>query len=144
MKFPRVQRIVYSTCSIYSIENEGVVCQALKSEEARSNFKLAPPEEVLPSWHRRGLPDELEVPEYALSSIRCSPNEDATNGFFVSCFVSDRTQAAHSGHGITTKKRKRDEGSSRKKRKAIADADDDAHEWLGLKLGKTGLLSMNQ
>ncbi|KAF8442409.1 S-adenosyl-L-methionine-dependent methyltransferase [Boletus edulis BED1] len=118
MKFPRVRRVVYSTCSIHSIENEGVVCKALRSEEAgRSNFKLAPPEEVLPSWHRRGLLDESELPENALSSVRCSPNEDATNGFFVSCFVSDRTQAAHSGDDITTKKRKRDGQSSRKKRK---------------------------
>ncbi|KAG8213065.1 S-adenosyl-L-methionine-dependent methyltransferase [Butyriboletus roseoflavus] len=63
MKFPRVRRIVYSTCSIHAIENEGVVCEVLRSEEAsRRNFKLAPPEEVLPSWHRRGLPDELETP----------------------------------------------------------------------------------
>lgn len=60
---PRVQRIVYSTCSVHAIENERVVCEALKSEEAeRRNFRLAPFAEVLPSWHRRGLPDELETP----------------------------------------------------------------------------------
>lgn len=60
---PRVQRIVYSTCSTHAAENERVVCEALKSEEAgRHNFKLAPSKEVLPNWHRRGLPNELESP----------------------------------------------------------------------------------
>lgn len=60
---PRVRRIVYSTCSIHAIENEYVVYEALRSEEAsRRSFKLAPPGEVLPSWHRRGLSDGLEAP----------------------------------------------------------------------------------
>lgn len=135
---PRVRRIVYSTCSIHAIENERVVCEALRSDEAgRRNFKLAPPEEVLPSWHRRGLPDELESPgennkptpfycptlgspESASSLVRCSPNEDATNGFFVSCFVStDAAQATHSGDNFMTKKRKRDGESSSKKRRKL-------------------------
>lgn len=121
---------------MHAIENERVVGEALRSEETRGrNFKLAPSEDVLPSWHRRGLPDELELPggrdkptflgrqtfgstEYALSLVRCSPGEDATNGFFVSCFVS--TSAAptvHSGENLMTKKRGKDGESSRKKRK---------------------------
>lgn len=60
---PRVKRIVYSTCSVHAIENERVVCEALKSDEAkRRPFKLASSGEVLPNWHRRGLSDEFESP----------------------------------------------------------------------------------
>lgn len=56
-----MQKIVYSTCSIHAIENEGVVKHVLTSEECElGNFRLAPQNEVLPSWSRRGLPEELD------------------------------------------------------------------------------------
>lgn len=55
---PFVQRIVYSTCSVHATENEHVVRQALKTEEAiNGKFKLASRQNVLPAWHRRGLPE---------------------------------------------------------------------------------------
>ncbi|KAI8925045.1 S-adenosyl-L-methionine-dependent methyltransferase [Entophlyctis helioformis] len=50
-KFPRVKRLVYSTCSKHRIENEDVVQYVL---ERNSDFALA--KNVFPSWHRRGLP----------------------------------------------------------------------------------------
>ena len=57
---PSLQKLVYSTCSVYSAENEDVVLQALSSDEARSgNFRLARKEDVLPSWPRRGLPERM-------------------------------------------------------------------------------------
>ncbi|KAF5367132.1 hypothetical protein D9758_003992 [Tetrapyrgos nigripes] len=88
MKFPNVQRIVYSTCSIHAIEDEHVVREVLKSDEALSGpFRLAPAEQVLPQWTRRGLPDEMDDPDHASSLVRCLPGEDGTNGFFVSCFI---------------------------------------------------------
>jgi len=88
MRFPNVKKIVYSTCSIHATENERVVRNALNSEEATvGNFRLAPQMEVLPTWPRRGYLDELDSQDDASSLIRCLPGEDATNGFFVSCFI---------------------------------------------------------
>ncbi len=58
---PSVQRIVYSTCSVHATENEHVVQQALKTEEAiNGKFKLALKQDVLPTWRRRGIPDEMD------------------------------------------------------------------------------------
>ncbi|KAG1747086.1 S-adenosyl-L-methionine-dependent methyltransferase [Suillus paluster] len=90
MKFPRVQRIVYSTCSIHASENEHVVSRALQSDEAKSgSFKLAPRNDVLPKWNRRGQAEGMIGTGDADSLVRCSPGEDGTNGFFVSCFVRE-------------------------------------------------------
>ncbi|TFK93968.1 S-adenosyl-L-methionine-dependent methyltransferase [Polyporus arcularius HHB13444] len=103
MTFPSVRRIVYSTCSVHAIENEHVVRQALKTEEATTGgFRLARRAQVLPIWPRRGFPEELDDPADADSLVRCSPGEDATNGFFVSLFIRDETDVS----GPETKKRK--------------------------------------
>ncbi|KAF8656783.1 hypothetical protein AX16_002335 [Volvariella volvacea WC 439] len=87
MKFPRVEKIVYSTCSIHAAENEHVVRAALGCEEARGRFVLAPRDQVIPTWERRGLDDEMGNTGDASALIRCLPGDDATNGFFISCFV---------------------------------------------------------
>lgn len=124
------------------MENERVVCNALKSEEAQANdFRLAPQIEVLPSWPRRGSVSDFDgdlmgeqehsvcdsvargaydLLEHADRVIRCSPDEDATNGFFVSCFARGperemlkRKHAENDGERSSTPKK-------RKKRKAVA------------------------
>ena len=57
---PAVEKIVYSTCSTHAQENESVVRQAIESEEAANGpLILAPRDQVLPLWKRRGLPDFL-------------------------------------------------------------------------------------
>lgn len=107
---PSAQKIVYSTCSIHAIENEHVTSSALESEEAAvAGFILASRQEVLPTWQRRGYCNEMRkgatfaikntgiaifISRIHISSsgdpmavIRCLPREDATNGFFVACFV---------------------------------------------------------
>ncbi|KAJ3567885.1 hypothetical protein NP233_g6070 [Leucocoprinus birnbaumii] len=83
----QLQKIVYSTCSIHAIENEHVVSAALESEEATAGgFVLAPRQKVLPKWERRGYQKDMKTGD-AEGLVRCLPGEDATNGFFVSCFV---------------------------------------------------------
>lgn len=131
MKFPKVSRIVYSTCSVHATENEGVVGAALLSDEAKAGpFCLAPREEVLPMWHRRGVPEEMAVPEDAASLVRCSPGEDATNGFFVSCFVrgaqstpSNKRKAdgeeGEEGSDATEKPRRKKKKKKNKQKQAI-------------------------
>ena len=89
--FPTVDRVVYSTCSLYVQENEGVVQRLLASN---SDWEVCPPL-CLKNWHRRGLcidkgqQSESLVsltPDQAKCLIRVHPDEDATNGFFVACF----------------------------------------------------------
>lgn len=113
---------MYSTCSVHVAENENVVRQALSSEEAASGqFILAPRSQVLPSWDRRGLPDvegnDLGMSDFSGSlsgltfdqssridgadnMVRCSPEEDATNGFFVSCFVKSGLEHARGSSDV--------------------------------------------
>lgn len=54
---PSIAKIVYSTCSVHSEENEHVVHRALASPEVTGSFRLAPRSMVLPEWLRRGLSD---------------------------------------------------------------------------------------
>lgn len=74
--FPKVKKVVYSTCSIHTVENEQVVINALKSN---SNFELV---NILPKWKNRGLPVK-GFEDDCHKCIRCTPDQDFTNGFFV-------------------------------------------------------------
>ncbi|KAJ1875705.1 hypothetical protein LPJ55_000517 [Coemansia sp. RSA 990] len=98
MQFPKVERISYSTCSVHEEENEAVVAQVLASQNA---FTLAPADQVIPSWPRRGLQTAGLSAEQAASLVRTLP-EDGTNGFFVACFVRD----ASASFNVTPRKRK--------------------------------------
>jgi putative methyltransferase len=77
MKFPGVKRIVYSTCSVYSVENEDVVSAAFNDSEQQGSFRI---KEALPNW-----PHRLSNPKYAWSDmcVVADYENDQTDGFFV-------------------------------------------------------------
>ena len=99
---PSISRVIYSTCSIYSEENESVVCNALLSSEARDRgWKILAREDQvdgLKCWDVRG---DLEICKEALEEegvavrvadacIRCSKADGrGTMGFFVAGFIRD-------------------------------------------------------
>jgi putative methyltransferase len=78
LKFPALQRLVYSTCSVHQRENEDVVA-AVMLAAAAAGFQLVDP---FPAWHRRGLP----VVAGAELLVRTDPHQDGTDGFFVAVF----------------------------------------------------------
>lgn len=135
--FPALERLSYSTCSVYARENEEVV-RAVLPEAQQKGFELADP---FPGWHRQvpwsyGFSDRVDMPSLcnahppwaapqrpaalrgmagpgfmpaSLASraplhrrglpglvegheklVRCDPEEDGTDGFFVAVFERQR------------------------------------------------------
>ncbi|XP_034027602.1 probable 28S rRNA (cytosine-C(5))-methyltransferase [Thalassophryne amazonica] len=70
LRFPRLKRLVYSTCSIHSQENEEVITACLQQNP---DFRLVP---LLLQWPERGL-DPLT------QCLRASTATTRTHGFFV-------------------------------------------------------------
>ncbi|KAJ2761333.1 hypothetical protein IWQ57_006079, partial [Coemansia nantahalensis] len=90
MRFPGVNRVSYSTCSVHVEENEAVVARVLA---AQPEFALAPADQVIPTWPRRGLEAAGLTAAQAAALVRALP-EDGTNGFFVAGFVRVAPPAA--------------------------------------------------
>ena len=112
-RFPSARRIVYSTCSILEIENEHVVCRALRSKEAqRAGWKVLERKHQvheLRDWQTRGERLAFEdvtgdtglATKLADACIRCEKGgKQGTIGFFLCAFVRDLSDG-HNGdlHG---------------------------------------------
>lgn len=88
LSFPSIHKVVYSTCSVHSVENENVVERVLSKMQHKFDLEC-----VLPDWLCRGL-SSFPCGEKCL---RLSPETTRTNGFFVACFVRrDNTRSAGS------------------------------------------------
>ena len=109
MSFPKAKKIVYSTCSLYSEENEQVVYKALSSHVAKQKgWRISRREEQvdgLMRWPVRGDVDAckefsmnmgaLPAENVAEACIRCEKGTDeGTQGFFVAGFVRDAATTA--------------------------------------------------
>ncbi len=82
MSFSQVNHIVYSTCSVLEIENEGVVAGALRK---RDDWVLS---KCIPQWSRRGRHTQGLSVDQADCLVRVEPSlGDETNGFFVALFI---------------------------------------------------------
>ncbi|CAL9703754.1 unnamed protein product [Knipowitschia caucasica] len=84
LSFPRLQRLVYSTCSTHRQENEDVISTCLRDQQA---FRLV---WLLPQWPERGLPP---LPQ----CLRASPSSTRTHGFFVALLERRREGDAREG-----------------------------------------------
>ncbi|XP_075706916.1 28S rRNA (cytosine-C(5))-methyltransferase [Rhinoderma darwinii] len=127
VKFPSVQYIVYSTCSVHQQENEDVVKDTL---EQHPEFSLV---NVLPSWPVRGL-STFPGSECCL---RASWSETVTNGFFVALFqrrspenksTSEESKPAdlHQGHASKGETMEKSDSLVQSKRKSECISQDSA------------------
>jgi 16S rRNA C967 or C1407 C5-methylase (RsmB/RsmF family) len=82
LRFPNLERLVYSTCSVYREENEDVVAAVLP-HAAAMGLSLGT---ALPQWPRRGLHGSYD---WADKVVRVHPELDGTDGFFAALFVRE-------------------------------------------------------
>jgi len=108
LRFPAVQRVVYSTCSVFCQENEEVVTEVMA--HVSEYFEFDP---VLPDW-----PASRGLPGFVASScfLRLKPDNDLTQGFFVACFKRTKEkETADSEEDKTNGRVKEDEDISMEK-----------------------------
>lgn len=80
-RYPNAKRVVYSTCSLNTEENEDVVRQVL---ETNNLYKLVPAGDFLQNnWTNFGSSSFGKIGQYCLYA---RPEDDLTNGFFLAVF----------------------------------------------------------
>ncbi|KAI7793735.1 probable 28S rRNA (cytosine-C(5))-methyltransferase [Triplophysa rosa] len=89
LQFPQVQRVVYSTCSVHSEENENVVSACLQQNPG---FRLV---HLLPNWPERGHDPFKQC-------LRANPAKTRTHGFFVAMLEKRSLQREGENVLITT------------------------------------------
>ncbi|KAK5645497.1 hypothetical protein RI129_006797 [Pyrocoelia pectoralis] len=84
-QFPQAKRVVYSTCSIYSQENEDVVSRVLQQQ---TNFKLVSANSLLNHSFSNTLQDNVgkHLKSIQNKCVYIIPKRDLMNGFFVAVF----------------------------------------------------------
>jgi 25S rRNA (cytosine2278-C5)-methyltransferase len=85
LQFPALERLTYSTCSVFREENEDVVAAVLPFAR-ELGLELAP---ALQEWHRRGLHG---VYPWVDKVVRVHPELDDSDGFFVALFERQQVQ----------------------------------------------------
>jgi len=118
-QFPSVERVSYSTCSIFQQENEDVVIAALQDQRAETSLSARKVERTfrlcaaLPTWHRRGLSVSGLTQEESSFLVRVDPEKDRMNGFFVACFErwDGDNRDCSSTTAVTARKRERSSAS---------------------------------
>ena len=96
LSFPSVERVVYSTCSYHTEEDEQVVKEVLNETEGWRVLRREEQPEGLRNWPRRGLSEECDSEDIAQGCIRCEKGTDGTIGFFAVGFVRDtHSQTIH-------------------------------------------------
>ncbi|XP_072035849.1 28S rRNA (cytosine-C(5))-methyltransferase-like [Amphiura filiformis] len=107
LSFPRVKRVVYSTCSIHAEENGQVVKQALDENPQFELKRVLPPWGQLSTVNRSGEEDP-EMKKIKSLCLRSLPDEHRTNGFFVALFEKkDATFGGDDGDEQEVRGRKR-------------------------------------
>lgn len=126
--FPQVQRITYSTCSIFQKENEEVVVAALNSQQNQQDprpFVLKP---CLQTWPRRGMEIDGLTAEDAKALVRANGLEDSTNGFFVAYFERSSSPMKCSATASRATKPKKASKEQAQPEETAADSEDGDEE----------------
>ena len=89
LSFPSVQRVVYSTCSHHSEENEQVVMAALNEMHGWRVLRRDEQPDGIMKWYRRGISKEFLSEDVSEGCIRCEKGTDGTIGFFAAAFTRD-------------------------------------------------------
>ncbi|GAA5902207.1 rRNA (cytosine-C5-)-methyltransferase RCM1 [Sporobolomyces salmoneus] len=106
LRFSGAKRVVYSTCSIWEQEDEGVVMRILGKKELRQmGWRLESRDQVLPTWERRGRVEACGGDQNIANSVARALPEDGTNGFFVACFVKEDSESAVSAESLAAVER---------------------------------------